>query len=331
MDTTSVEPVDAEIDPTVPSAEPEEAGSLADHEAAFIAPPQPEGDEPPARHRATSQRAKPDDVAAIAAQTKRLREAEAAIEIAREDGESDRVYNLRRRAVIAERARTPAPAVATTTAARPAAPVVATPVVAVSARPDPGDAKYIYGTADPQFLLDLTQWQIDTAMAARDTKQADEAKRSAAAAEWKGIVEAFQSQIAVSMADPEMPDFKAIALDRDTPIPQGSLVDLWIWRKPARGQKVLYYLHQPAHAQELTTLLQQDAETQLETLTLLGQRLSTPRTPDASTGSPAAPVRSPGPRPPNPVRTGPMRTTDEPPGDGASLAEHERAFSRPRR
>lgn len=46
--------------------------------------------------------------------------------------------------------------------------------------------------------------------------------------------------------------------------------------------------------------------------------------------APADPIKRQ-PRPPTPVRTGPMQTGTEPPGDGASLAEHEAFYTRKRR
>jgi len=50
------------------------------------------------------------------------------------------------------------------------------------------------------------------------------------------------------------------------------------------------------------------------------------------TGAVATPVvPKTKPKPPTPVRTGPLTTGDEPPGDGASLADHERAYSKSRR
>lgn len=61
------------------------------------------------------------------------------------------------------------------------------------------------------------------------------------------------------------------------------------------------------------------------------RRLLASRMPVASTGSTASvpPTYVP-PKPPNPVRTGPMKTADEPPGEGASIADHARYYGRPR-
>ncbi len=331
MDTEPlVEPVDA--DPTLPPPEPPESGSLSDHEAAFSNSPRltTEADEPepaakPERHRAASQQATTDDVAAIAAQTKRLREAEAAIDIPKQDGESERVYQLRRRAEIAERAK-PRPAAAVSAPSAPAVPPRPAPVPpTANAKPNPQDPKYADGVFDQQFIEDLSAWKAEQLLDAREAKQREVQAQAAREAEGRRTLDSWRERVAEATV--EHPDFKAVALDRDTPIPQDSLVDRWIWEHRA-GAKVLYHLH--SHESELAELLRLSPLDQIESLTLLAQRLS-PRTQAAPTGSAAAPSPTPAPRPPNPVRTGPIRTTDEPPGDGSSLAEHERAYSRPSR
>jgi hypothetical protein len=50
-----------------------------------------------------------------------------------------------------------------------------------------------------------------------------------------------------------------------------------------------------------------------------------------STGSAALPRAYTPPRPPNPVRTGPVKTTDEPPGEAASISEHSKYYGPKRR
>ena len=56
------------------------------------------------------------------------------------------------------------------------------------------------------------------------------------------------------------------------------------------------------------------------------QRWLTSRSQAASTGSAAAaPIRLP-PKPPNPVRTGPMPPSDEPPGEASSISDHRRHY-----
>ena len=61
------------------------------------------------------------------------------------------------------------------------------------------------------------------------------------------------------------------------------------------------------------------------------RRLLHARTAAAATGSAAPIPRSFAPRPPNPVRTGPLTPTFDLPGDDGSLADHERAYGARRR
>src|SRR5882672_4014092 len=110
----AVPPVDLES--AHPVDTPDES-PLAAHEAAFgtikADVPAAPSEAPQGRHRAASQKARPSDVEDIATFTRRLKEAEEAIPIERKDGESERVYNLRRRAEIAELAKRGAQPVAT--------------------------------------------------------------------------------------------------------------------------------------------------------------------------------------------------------------------------
>lgn len=125
------------------------------------------------------------------------------------------------------------------------------------------------------------------------------------------------------------PDFQAVALDAESKIPPGSFIDSWVWEHPT-GAHVLYHLQK--NQDEIARIHALPPFEQLSELSLLGQRLSQPRTVAATTGSAPAPVAvTPAPRPPNPVRTGPVKAADEPPGDNASMAEHERFYHKPRR
>lgn len=340
-------------------AEPET--SLADHEAEY-APgaatrpieEAPDGETPAekgarddagrfqkGRHRAESQRATPDDVVAIAALTKRLREAEDSFTTEKQAGESDRVYQLRRRAEIAERAKAPRPA-EPVAVARPVPPVAA---VAAVTPPKPDPEKFTYGTSDPDYLEALTDWKTDRKFEARDAerqKQADQAAREAEVTKLRANWDARAKD-----AEKRYPDFRAVAFDT----PQASLPPLLrmdahqpnsVGAKQAEvvegfifldssGQDVLYHLLKtPAEVTRLGVLYGQDLR---EALTLLGQRLLTSsRVQAGPTGSAATSSPSPAPRPPNPVRTGPMKSADEPPGDDdMSIDSHERYFGSSRR
>ncbi len=94
---------------------------------------------------------------------------------------------------------------------------------------------------------------------------------------------------------------------------------------------MLYYLL--THADEAQQLAAHSGNPMhlFRALTLLGQRLTTPPAQAVSTGSAARLLPPAAPRPPNPVRTGPLTTGDSPPDDDdQSLANHERYFGRRR-
>jgi hypothetical protein len=71
---------------------------------------------------------------------------------------------------------------------------------------------------------------------------------------------------------------------------------------------------------------------QAAALSQLSLRLMPSTRPQAAvTGAAAATARSTAPRPPTPVRTSAISTTDEPPGDDASIADHEKFYGQRRR
>lgn len=188
-------------------------------------------------------------------------------------------------------------------------------------KPNPEDAKYVYGMADPQFLEDLSDWKVESKLQARDQQVRQQT------AEWtRG--QAFVSKVDAAKA--VYPDFQKVALDAPSQIPPGSLIDRYIWDHAAGAHLLYHFQSQPAEVRRISALAPLD---QVDALSLLAQRLSAPssRGLAAPTGSAAAPVVIPGPKPPNPVRQGPMRTGDEPPGADASIAEHERYYGAVRR
>lgn len=192
-------------------------------------------------------------------------------------------------------------------AEQPRAPVAApeptktAPAVERSAKPKIDDFDD-YGV----YLEAVTDWKIADARATdRDTQQR-EAETTRLATSWRDRVEAAKA---------EYPDFEAVALLAPTSIPQGSLVDAWILEHKA-GAKVLYHLQK--HPDALQSLLTMPLFDQVDGLSLLAQRLTGPAPSSVATGVPATP-HSRVPRPPTPVRTGPVRATEEPPGDEADL------------
>ncbi len=347
---TAVADAPAEI-----SAEP----SLAEHEAQFSksahqpdeaphgtdGPPASEGDASPVGERdaqgrfqprdqrAKSQQARPSDVETIAALTKRLRDAEseAAADIVREDGESERVFQLRRRATIAEALRDAKRAPPTPAAA--AAPVShaglqpSVPNGGASGHPIELPATFPKRPEQADFndweeFLDArSKWNARREFTLARLEQ----ERDTAAREFSTGV-----QSRYTAATTRYPDFKAVVLDAPTsPIPRGTLLEQWTLEDDA-GPDIVYHLFR--HPEEVAPMLALTPREQVKTLSLLGQRLTQkPATAPAFTRSAAVAPVVPVVKPPNLVRPGAMRAADEPPGDDAPLSEHERMYSKKRR
>ena len=326
--------------------------SVLDHARQF-GKADPEPDEKPAHHsqvqkrdkstqqfregrqRARSQQAGPEDVATINALTARIKAAEETegADIARGEHESERVYQLRRRAEVLERRReaakpsTPAPgAPAAIPRPEPTPPVVASttsPPAAGKAepKPDAGNAeKYPDGRYDPQFVEDLAAWRAREEWRTIQVEQQTAAERTASEKRWHDGVAEARAQFA---------DFDAVALGPGNRIPLGSIPDKWILQHK-HGATVLYHLQ--SHPQELDALLQADPFDAIQELTLLTQRLkpSSPAQAGTTGAAAGAAPRMILPKPPTPVRTEAQRATDEaPPVDGSlSVMKHARAFKR---
>lgn len=99
-----------------------------------------------------------------------------------------------------------------------------------------------------------------------------------------------------------------------------------------KSAELMYSLaKQPVFLDELFLLTEGRTIEQAEKSGLVAslQRRMLARVQTASTGTVAPPVKKPSaPRPPIPVRTGPLTTGDEPPDDGASLSAHEQYYYR---
>lgn len=320
----------------------EDAGSLADHAEAFghetrrgrrgstlpvAVTPIGEEDNPVGegreRHRAKSQQGNAADVEAIAALTKRLRDAEteAGFTIERKDGESERVFNLRRKAETAEAIRD-ARKLAT---AKPA-PVVAAPVVALSDFKDPEPTiEEFKDSPDP-----YSAWQ--RAIAAWDRKKerfddqqtaakgSDEQRKLAAVANRQAVYKTFGERVIAYQALNK--DYEAVVKGADLPTPP--LLETALVGDPD-GPKFIHELAKNPRLFDEFFLLTDGKPITHETVATT-QRLLKSRMPAAVTGSVATSVVVPAPRPPNPVRTGPMRTAEKVPDDDGSLADHARAF-----
>ncbi len=250
----------------------------------------------PGRHRAKSQQAGPADVPRIAELTRKLRETEA------------------RLADIEARTSRPAPTPAPEPKSPPPAPIELPAGFPPEPKPEdfPDDVlKYVAAQA---------RWAAKAEIALENiARERHEAERSR--------TQTFVGR--VNDAKAKYDDFEAVALNAPTRIPPGSAIDHYVMEHKA-GAELLYHFQK--NPDDLDRVLGLSALDQIDALSLLAQRLTAPpsRKPDASTGSPAAPQIVTGPRPPNPVRTGPMKSGDDPPGDEASILEHERYFNKAR-
>jgi len=272
--------------------ETEDAAGPRDEKGRFL---------PKTRHRAASQQATPEDSPRIRELTRKWREAEA------------------------ERDQLRAQSVPRGTPAPPPAPI--------AEKPKPVFDEYLarendYSAALAKFTDDLTDWKTDQKLAAWENKRQEQERQRAAEVDRQRLTKSWTER--VTAAKTRYPDFESVALQSDTAIPQGSLIDAWILEHKS-GADVLYYLQ--SHPEEVTTLLGQSVLEQAESLALLSQRLNghSTRRPDAATGSSATVAPIIQPKPPNPVRTGPLQTGNEPPDpDKASLIDHERYWSHQR-
>ena len=216
------------------------------------------------------------------------------------------------------------------------APAVVPPVAraaapSATAKPDPNDAKYPYGTADPQYLEDLTDWKVGAAESARETKRQEAADTARKSTEYTQLRESWQTRVTAARA--KYPDFDAKALNAPTAIIQGSAIDHWILGDD-NGAEMLYHLQ--THPDDVARMqaLEADPRKGIElakALTLLSQRLSGSPSLAVVTGAAARPVIQPVSRPPTPVRTGAMRTSDEPPDpESVSLSGHTSFYGTPK-
>lgn len=335
MDVEVVQPVPAEApagalpdisgDAAIPSTQ-----SLADFEAAFptertalAADPVEAPAQPRERHRAKSQRATPDDVKIINELTAQAKDAEAKAfsDIKQKDGESDRVFGLRRRKEIAERF-SAGPTVAAPVVA-PVAPVVAKAAPAPISKDDP--------KPDPTKYEDLTKYFEDISLwAGREAVRQDRAEQAKVTTAAEQAAETARLSAAWVTATTEAkaiyPDFEAVAygplnvpsMPHLKEIPMPSVIDLWIRERPY-GARILYTLKKnPAEFLRIWNLSLPD---QVDELSLLGQRLTnSSRTQTVSTAAVVPPVVKPVPRPPTAVQTGPMRVSDDALPDPESLS-----------
>lgn len=279
--------------------------------------------------RAVTQRAGADDVNEINALTKDYHDNLTGLDlgVTQKDGESNRVFELRKRAALAKaykEAKSSA-AAPSTRQSSPAVQVRAQPSV-----PNGADSGHLELPADfpkPPTERDFPDvFELLKATARWETKA--EMKREQMARDRQGAIERRHTglQTKFEEARKTYQDFDSTIGVPQSPIPQGSLIDEWVWEHP-KGAHIAYHFFK--HPDEIGGILQLPPLQQVEALSLLTQRLTAQQTdeprPQAAlpTRSAAAPIDKPAPPPPNLVRSGPTRGGDEPPADGASLASHE--------
>lgn len=308
--------------------------SLAEHEATFSnAPrltaaatdaPDDTAATPQPRHRARSQSAKPDDVEAIASLTKRLRDAEGAagIHVEREDGESDRVYNLRRRAVLAEALVKPKDA------PKPAPRPFVPPPAFSEAEPT---IEQFASATDPYTAWQRALGAFDRRKEAADARQTE--AQSALNRGREASVEAKRRAYAgfnqrVTEFRIATPDYEAVVRSCERPVTY--LMETAIVNDPD-GARYTYELAKNPTLHDELFILTDNKPTNRDTVASVQRLLRTRMPQAASTGSAAPAPRPLAPRPPNPVRTVPSAHLPKAPSDTASLADHEAFYGTARR
>ncbi len=309
-------PLVAPVPPVEPTAA-EQSESIAAHAEQFN-PPKLERVPEPARerHRAQSQRATAADVPRINELTKKLREAEA--EIARYKAVPARVE--------------PSPP-----SVKPAASVVSPASTSATIAPssgftDPEPTLAQFADKDDPYLAynrALAAW--DRKKERFDERQTEQTTRASEAAtqqikEWE------------TAHGTRMTAFKASHPDFDEKLAQASQEDADLppvlyhaILRDDNGPEILYHLL--THPVELDDMrLRAVALPPTDSsVALLQRRLRPYAQQAATTGSAASVTQVLAPRPPNPVRTGPMHTGDEPRGEQGSIADHAKAFDPSRR
>lgn len=290
-----------------PAAEPEPAAAGTDED-----PDKGERDDKgqfKPRHRAVSQKAKAEDVPRINELTRRLRETEA-----------------ERDALKARPAATAEPS------ARAAEPAPAPAPVPASAPFPAFDVWLAIAGNEAKSFEDFIDARSDFRYDQRRAAEKAEERAVSAHKAHQETLRKYDEQIPAAVK--EYPDFHEViaSAPRTSKVIEVASIQV--------GPRVQYYL--ATHPDELSALTEESLvdpdnpafpaavasmRRYLSTL-VASQRSSAPVA--ASTGSALA-LAPPVPRPPNPVRTGALHAADEPPGDDASLADHEKAFGPKRR
>lgn len=321
----ATEAIQTPIDPVNPAiTQTEEVGSLDDFAAKYSKerPTVSDEDDAPRRDARNRSPRRADDHETISALTKRLRDAEAqmGVNTAREDGESDRAYNLRLRAEAAEAAAK----IRTERREEPKPVQVQQPIEPPSAfsEKEPTIEQFA-DQGDPYSAWQRELGRYDRRKEAFDAKQATatasvEERRTQALAAREAVYRDFGTK-AIEFAK-TTPDYQSVveaAKDRCFAPP---LLETALVGDRDNGPRYLYLLARPENQQIFDEMFLfadgkiVNAHTVASMQRLLVDRFKS-RMP-AGTGSAHTPqtVDIP-PPPPNPVRTGRMRSSSSEPPD----------------
>lgn len=322
------------------SAEPlvSEDASMSDHEALFGAPDaslegdaKAENEEKRAkvRHRAVSQQASPEDVPRIQKFTKDLRERDGKLTAA-----ETRIRELELRlsqpssasARVDRSLGTVAAPVAEGDASRQAPKLEPT-------RPKPtmdevGDGLKYASFED--YNDDLVEWKLEQRDAKQQHEQQQRQQETAQSQAQDGFRKANESYAQkLTEFTKTHPDYDALAKQHEQvflpPVANAALLH------HDRGPELVYHLFtHPDVLAEVHFML--DGKPLTQENVALATRWLNSRIQAVSTGSavPAPPLKAV-PAPPNPVRTGATKTSDDVPGDDSSLSAHEAKWGRSRR
>lgn len=324
MDTTTVIPAD-QTTTAQPIEVPQsveltsDASSIADHAKAFSPEAQAAAVEKDddgsdinrprdesgkfSRQRAESHRAKPDDVPRIKELTKKWREEE------RQRKElSDRYAALEKEVQALKAPKLPDPPKPFT-------------------QPKPTFDQF---QNDPDPITALTDavsdhnWQKNEAE--RTAKAYEAAQQQQVAAHIQRLNDAHAQRVAKFAA--QTPDFQEVAA-KASKEPMPDLLKVALLEDDRSGEFVYALAKRPELLSEVILISDGRAVTESNVANM--RRLLASRMTGALTGSPVAvqPSYSP-PKPPNPGRTGTIKTTDEPPDEATSIAEHARYYGRSR-
>lgn len=311
-----------------------ESSSATDDLAAVLEPPaeSPKTGAAAPRHRAQSQKAAPDDVQAIAALTRELREAEAELGKVKPDAltsDAPRIRTLKRQiaAVKAELdAAKPAPLPA------PKPQPVQSPIAPPTFTEQEPTIEHFANEADPYSSWMMAKWSYMQRLQAAQAQfqqyqQQEQANRQQVEADIAADIQATQQRVQVFAAT--HPDYYDKLRTLTAGYPQ---IPELLGRALAKSDKspdLMYYFadHPDEFADHVYDAMGKPFDDRAAAI--LQRRLHA-RLQAESTGAAEAPPPAfvIAPRPPTPVRTRPMSAVPELPGEGHSVADHVRVWGR---